>query len=351
MKKKIRFGLIAAIPLILCIIAVSVRVAVPKSGKVTIQGDVEVDARPYYLQVTGEVTSLPAGVGQTVVKGDVLAVLDDAQARYEIGQLETALTKAQAALRDLDGSENERLIQAQVDIARNNVAIARQGLAAAEDVLARLQKNYAALRELHDAGAAAQTELDDMAALVSAQEKAVAIAEAQLDNAEKQLDIAGMNTQTDMTEKIAMAQADIDGIQAQIDFARAQLEHYTVRALESGVVISVEYDEGGLALSGTQICEVSKEEQKTFVFYLPEEYIEYVEYGGAITVTGKAGDKDETAREYQATVQYIDLKAQYTPEEAESSANRNRLSFKVKALLDPDCDLRVAQKASVTLGE
>jgi hypothetical protein len=37
-----------------------------------------------------------------------------------------------------------------------------------------------------------------------------------------------MNTQTDMTEKIAMAQADIDGIQAQIDFARAQLEHYTV---------------------------------------------------------------------------------------------------------------------------
>jgi hypothetical protein len=75
-----------------------------------------------------------------------------------------------------------------------------------------------------------------------------------------------------------------------------------------------------------------------------------VDYDAVITVTGKAASKDEPAREYTAVIQYIDLKAQYTPKEAESSANKNRLSFKVKAVLEPGCDLRVAQKASVTFG-
>jgi hypothetical protein len=69
MKKKIRFGLIAAIPLILCIIAVSVRVAVPKSGKVTIQGTSRWTRGPIIQQVTGEVTSLPAGVGRRSSRG------------------------------------------------------------------------------------------------------------------------------------------------------------------------------------------------------------------------------------------------------------------------------------------
>ncbi len=50
-------------------------------------------------------------------------------------------------------------------------------------------------------------------------------------------------------------------------------------------------------------------------------------------------------------MQYIDLKAEYTPSEAESSANKNRLSFKIEALLEPGCGLRVAQKATVVLGE
>ncbi|HPE16658.1 MAG TPA: HlyD family efflux transporter periplasmic adaptor subunit, partial [Oscillospiraceae bacterium] len=300
-----------------------------------------------YLQATGEVTSIPVGVGQTVGEGDVLAVLDDAQAQYEISQLETALTKAQAALRDLNATGNEALRAAQVEIAENNVTIAQQSLTAAQDTLARLQKNQASLQALFDAGAAAQAELDEAADAVGAQEKAVTAAAAQLDSARRQLAIAGMDTQTDLTEKITMAQADIESIEGQIAFARSQLENYTVRALENGVVVSIAYDEGGLALSGTEICEVSKEDQKYFVFYLPEEYVDYVDYGAAITVTSK----DDASRTYRAAVEYIDLEAQYTPKEAESSANKNRLSFKVRALLEPGSDLRVAQKASVTLGE
>jgi hypothetical protein len=72
------------------------------------------------------------------------------------------------------------------------------------------------------------------------------------------------------------SEADIAGLEAQIAYAESQLEHYTVRALDDGVVLSLGYDEGGLALAGTQICEVSKENQKKFVFYLPEEYIDYI---------------------------------------------------------------------------
>jgi len=351
MKNKLRYALIGAIPIIICIIAVSIRVAVPKAKTVTIEGDIEVDVRPYYVQVTGEVTSFPVGIGQTVTKGSPLAVLDDTQARFELKQLESTLVKAQAALRDLMEVDNEQLNQSQVNIAQNNVAIARQSLAAAEDVLTQLREEYESLQTLYDAELVAQTELNAMAGSLAAQEKSVAIAAAQLSNAKEQLIIAGIDTTSDMTEKIAMAQADIVSIEAQIAFAQSQLAHYTVRALDDGVVISLNYDEGGLAFSGTQVCEVSKEDQKKFVFYLPQEYIDYVDYGTTITVTSKAASKNEVTRTYTATIQYIDLKAQYTPQEAESSANKNRLSFKVKAVLEPDCDLRVAQKANVIFGE
>jgi hypothetical protein len=49
---------------------------------------------------------------------------------------------------------------------------------------------------------------------------------AQLDSAERQLAIAGMDAPADLTEKISMAQADIEDIEAQIAFARHQLERY-----------------------------------------------------------------------------------------------------------------------------
>jgi len=350
MKKKLRIALIAAIPIILCIIAVAIRITVPKSSTVTIEGDIEVDVRPYYAQATGEVKSIPVGVGQKVSKGDVLAVLDDSDAQYQLSQLKISLTKAQAALRDLNETDNEQLKAAQVNIAKNNIAIAEQNLAGTQDTLAKLQEDCASLKTLYDAGLASKAELDAGEDAVTAQEKAVAVAREQVKNANEQLVIASTDTTVDMTEKINMAQADITGLEAQIAYAESELAHYTVLALDDGMVLSLGYDEGGLALSGTQVCEVSKENQKKFVFYLPEEYIDYVTYGTVITVTGKTASKDEAAKQYTATVQYIDLKAEYTPKEAESSANKNRLSFKVEALLEPGCDLRVAQKATVTFG-
>lgn len=350
MLKKIKYGLIVGIPIIICVIAVSIRVAVPKSETITIEGDVEIDVRPYYVQVSGKVTSLPVGVGQTVHEGDILATIDDSQAQYELEQLNCSLLKAQAALRDLNETENEALKQAQVKVANNNVTMARQSLAVEQDTLAQLQKEYAKLQTLLDAGIATKSEVDTVANSVSAQEKAVAIAAAQLSSAKEQVTIAGMDTQTDMTEKIAMAQADVDSIQSQIDFSQSQLKNYTIRALNDGVVISTNYDEGGIALSGTQVCEVTKEEQKKFVFYLPEEYIDNVNYGTVIAVKAKTTDKNTPVREYAATVDFMDLKAQYTPKDSESAANKNRLSFKIKAVLEPDCDLRVAEKADVTFG-
>ena len=351
MKKKLQFALIVTIPIIICIVAVSVRVSVNQSAAVTIEGDVEVDLSPYYSQVTGEVKSLPIGIGQTVKKGDVLAILDDTQARFELSQLEQALVKAQAALRDLKQTDHQATKQAQVDIAKNNMIVAEQALALEKDTLARLQEDHKALTILYEAGAVSKTDIDIMADKLNAQENAITAAQAQLNNAKAQLVIAGTDTSSDLTEKKNMAQADINMLQAQIEYATSQLEHYSIRAQENGVLISLAYDEGSLALTGTEVCEMSKEDQKKFVFYLPEEYIAYIDYGMELLVTEKSKSKDMIAREYKATVVYLDLKAQYTPKEAESSANKNRLSFKVEAVLPPDCDLHVAQKASVTFGK
>jgi len=46
---------------------------------------------------------------------------------------------------------------------------------------------------------------------------------------------------------------------------------------------------------------------------------------------------------------FIDVKAQYTPREMQSSANKNKESMKIKVSLTPETPLKVGERAEVII--
>ncbi len=51
----------------------------------------------------------------------------------------------------------------------------------------------------------------------------------------------------------------------------------------------------------------------------------------------------------EGKIKYIDVKAQYTPKELQSAANRNQESIRVKVLLPKGYNVNVGQKIKVRL--
>jgi HlyD family secretion protein len=54
-------------------------------------------------------------------------------------------------------------------------------------------------------------------------------------------------------------------------------------------------------------------------------------------------------KEFEGTISFIDVKAQYTPKDMQTSANKNKTSMKIKVNLTPDTPLKVGEKVELLI--
>jgi HlyD family secretion protein len=67
-----------------------------------------------------------------------------------------------------------------------------------------------------------------------------------------------------------------------------------------------------------------------------------IDYGQEVLI--KSGNE-----QYRGVISYIDSKAQYTPKEMQTAANKNKDTVKIKAKLELDNPLKVGEKAILVL--
>ena len=141
-------------------------------------------------------------------------------------------------------------------------------------------------------------------------------------------------------EKIAAARADIEQTQSQIRQAEANLAKYKVTAISDGIIVSKHFLEGDIVSAGSNLAEIASQQDKYLVTYVPEDYINNISYGQELAIySGKT--------EYKGTVSFIDLKAQYTPKDMQTQANKNKNSVKIRLKLAADNPLKPGEKATV----
>jgi len=331
---KKRFIFLGLMLIVLAAIIFIISRLVSSSG-LTLEGVVETNIYPHYSEVSGKIIELPVQLGQEVKAGDVLAVLDDSKERFALEQLEKTLAIKQAVLSELTaGLDPEELKQYQ-----NNVSLAKIAYDNARLAQERSKQDYEDALALWEAGAMAQSELDKIKYQADLAEAAVKTVATQLDNAKQQL---ALRQKGAPEEKIDAAQADVALTEAQIRQTKDNLGKYTITALQDGTVISNNYLLGNIVSPGYNIVDIASATEKYLITYVPKEYLPKISYGQeAVIRSGR--------NEYKGTVCFIDVKAQYTPKDMQSAANRNKESIKIKVKLAPETPLKVGERAEVVL--
>lgn len=305
------------------------------SAGLVLKGTVETNIYAHYSEVSGKITELPVELGQKVKAGDVLAVLDDRKERYALEQLKETLLKKQAVLAELSsGVDPEELKQQE-----NNVSLAEIASENAQRTRDQVKDDYEDILQLWEAGAIARSELEKAEYQLELADAAANTAALQLDNARQKLALLQKGTPQ---EKIDAAQAEVTLTEVQIREIEENLAKYTIIALHDGTVISKNYLLGNIVSPGYNLVDIASEKEKHLVIYVPKEYLSKISHGQKVAI--RSGGK-----EYKGTIGFIDLKAQYTPKEMQTSANKNKVSMKVKVNLAPETSLKVGEEAEVVL--
>ncbi len=278
---------------------------------------------------------MPLELGQEIKAGEVIAVIDDSGQQYALEQLQATAAKKQAMMKELlEGIDTEQIKQAE-----NNVLLAEKALESSRLTNDLAQKSFDKAQELFAAGGLSETALDEAEYKAEQAGIDITVKQTQLDNARQQLAILQKGVKK---AQIDALQAEIDLTNSQIDQAEENLAKYKIFALADGTVISRNYLLGNMVSPGYNIADIASQDDKYLLAYLPEEFLPDIDYGQEVLI--KSGNE-----QYRGVISYIDSKAQYTPKEMQTAANKNKDTVKIKAKLELDNPLKVGEKAILVL--
>lgn len=339
--------------------------------------------------IGGRVTAVLAQDGARVGAGQVLVRLDDAQLRAQLAQAREQSRAAAATLADLiagprpeeldraraqaaaarEAFDSARATQAiQIRIARGSLAQAQAQLADARAAAADAAADAGRTRRLYatgDVSAQSRDAADAKAARAAAQ---VAAAAAAVANARRQvrsvqqtaprasggalatydaaaassaLLAAGSRPQT-----IAQAKASLAAARAAEANAAARLAETVVRAPAAGTIAGLDLHPGDLVAAGAAVATVEEDGEPYVRIFVPQARVGRLRVGSAVNVHPDA----RPGTTLGGSVEEIDTRAQFTPQNVQTADDRAQLAYGVKVRIhDRAQPLPAGTTAGVTL--
>ena len=267
--------------------------------------------------------------------GDVVEA-DQVVARMDIQTLEAELRQAQAQVRQAQQAKaTATAIVAQRDSAK---ATAAAIVAQRQSELALAEKELTRSQQLAFKGAGSQQQLDTdytrykstTAALSAAQsqlleaQSAIAAAKSQAAEAQSALEVA--------RSQAVEAQSTIEAALATTERLKAEIEDSILKAPRSGRVQYRMAQPGEVLPAGGKILTILDLSDVYMTFFLPETLAGRVAIGAETRVVLDAAPHYV----FPATVSFVASVAQFTPKTVETTAERQKLVFRVKAQGDPE---------------
>jgi HlyD family secretion protein len=281
------------------------------SGRVRVVTRVQLSA-----EVPGRVTAVRAVEGRPVKKGEVLVLLDDAEARAGVAQAEAAVDQANGRVEQL------RTVGA---------VLASEALREAETNLSRASSELARFEKLAAAGAVPRTDLDE---------------------ARRQVDLARARRKAAEAEEVAAAPAGADlrvalaalaESRARLAAARVRLAQTRVVAEQNGIILSRLVEPGDAAPMGATLVEMAADGQTELVIEPDERNLAWIRLGQPARASADA---------YPATV--FDAEVSYVAPAIDPARGSVEVRLRVPEppdFLKPDMtvsvDLTVASKRQV----
>ena len=317
------------IPVIFLLILVSVFLGfrLLRGNDLVLRGEVEGTIYSQISEVPGKIIEMNIELGSSVKTGDLIARLDSTDQKYMLEQLQINLERMQLM-------SEEGLVTA-----RNSVRSAEAGLRSAEASYNQARNDVEPLERMWEAGGIARNELDRARLRLTVAAETVETARSQLQTARSHLSIMQSRS---VSKTVALADADIREIESRIRQMRETLDKYEIRASCDGIIISINYNLGSMVNAGYDIADISAENQKYVVCYVPSANSGQISYGQPVTIRNNG-------EEIQGEVRYIDVRSQYTPKDMQTSATKNKVSVKIKLLLPAESALIPGNKVDVII--
>ncbi|SDX26105.1 HlyD family secretion protein [Collimonas sp. OK242] len=285
----------------------------PDAGFANGNGRIEATEIDVATKLAGRVDEIFVNEGDFVKAGQALASM---QIRSLEAQREEAVARQQQALNTVAAA------QAEVAVRESNTVAAQALVVQRASELDAAQRRLIRSQTLSVEGASSQQELDDDRARVRSIQAALNAANAQVAAARAAIEAAKAQV---TGARSAASAGSATTARIEVDIADSQLTaprdgRVQYRVAEPGEVLA----SGGKVLNLVDLSDVY------MTFFLPETAVGKLALGGEVRLVLDA------APEYviPATISFVASTAQFTPKTVETSSERQKLMFRVKAKID-----------------
>lgn len=302
-------------------------------------GTIEGTEIPIQPELGGRIVELPVSEGQVINKGDIIAKLDDSQAKISLDSAKSQQTQAQAKLNDLLGGARAEEIQRLEHL----VSQATANLSALEPTLKFEEDNLANNQKLYESGAISRQVLD-------AQQNKVATLKAQYQGAQESVKVAQASLEQALagyTQPTIQAQRAAVDIAAQsVKSAELGLSKLLIKSPVSGQVLFQNVELGQVVNPGTSLVTILDPNDLWIKIYIPGAKLGQVKMGGTVSI---AADAYPNAI-FKGQIQYISNQAEFTPKNVQTKEERTTTVYAVKIMITEGKEqLKAGMPADVTL--
>ncbi|KGP77132.1 secretion protein HylD [Desulfosporosinus sp. Tol-M] len=309
------------------------------SDPTTYSGTIEGTNFPVQPELGGKIVDLPVHEGQMIKAGDIIAKLDDSQAKIALDSAKSQQAQAQAKLNELLGgarAEEIRRLEYAVTQAKANLAALEPGLKFEGDKLAANQK-------LFEGGAISKQDLD-------AQQNKVDTLKAQYQSVQASVDVAqtGLDqAHAGNTQPTIQAQKAAVDVSAQsVKTAELNLSKLIIKSPAAGQVLYQHVEPGQVVNPGTTLVTILNPGSLWIKIYIPEAKLNQVKVGGMASVAVDS----YPGQTFKAQIQYISTQAEFTPKNVQTKEARTSTVYAVKLVITEGQDqLKAGMPADVTL--
>jgi HlyD family secretion protein len=272
-------------------------------------------------QVGGRLIEVAVGEGDRIVAGALIAKLETTDTEIALRRAEADRDQAVAALKLLEAgsrAEDIRQARAQADSAAAEIVAAESELQSATTDLQRfdalLQSNAGSRKQRDDAA----TRREVTAARVNAaRERARAASEA----------VARLRAGA-RPEEIAGARARVAATDAQIAALRKSLADAMLTSPVAGIVTAKLADAGETIAARTPVVAITDLDHAWANVYVDEPVVPRLRLGQPVTLVTDAGQR------LQGSITFISPKAEFTPRNVQTAAERSKLVYRIKVSSD-----------------
>jgi len=302
-------------------------------------GTIEGSELPVQPEIAGRIIDLPVREGQMIKVGDIVAKLEDSQAKISLETAKIQQTQAQAKLDDLLGgtrTEEIRRLKGLLAQANANATGLALNVKFEENSLADDQKlldDKALSQQMVDTQ---RNKRDTVRAQYQGALANVNAVQASLDQAQTG------NTQPTITAQ----KAAVDIVAQSVKVAELALAKLTIKSPASGQVIYRHVELGQVVNPGTTLATILDPNDLWIKVFIPEGKLNQVKVGGTVLIAVDSYP-DKT---FQGQIQYVSNQAEFTPKNVQTKEERTTTVYAVKITITKGKDqLKAGMPADVTL--